>query len=169
MIAPATYFTLYGRDEHLLAHFGLSLLKKFRPDRPPSNVINFEFEDSHLESGEITMMNLKEIIQQLQPIFKIDSARLTVLEDRRPKAESIHLPNGKRFTPTIGWMSYFGKDIVDYIGRERFENLQTYEEKEEIEGGFFIVLQKEPFRRSEESHLQREGQALAELGFESDL
>ncbi|MCE9646706.1 MAG: immunity 52 family protein [Chloroflexi bacterium] len=69
----------------------------------------------------------------------------------------------------LDWLTYFGAEYLDMIGRKRFDKLTTCFSKEEVNNGIMIVLQEEPFDNTNPEHLKRKEQAERELGFEELL
>lgn len=133
----------------------------FRRDKD----MKFEFSDQQLSGGQIGFRDLRQLAIDMQQQFQ--AKYINLFEEER-----YHFMGPTPYFTvqtincrcTLGWMSYFGREIVDYVGHERFERLQTCHEKLELDGGYLIILQEEPMLYSNEAHRAREAQALAELG-----
>lgn len=127
--------------------------------------MHFQFTDQQFAEGQISFKTLRQLAIDMQQQFQ--AKHINLFEGNRYNFTGV-LPYFKveelTYPCTLGWMSYFGQEIVDYVGRERFERLQTCHEKLELDGGYLVILQEEPMLYSNEAHRTREAQALAELG-----
>ena len=162
------HFTLIGSDNDIEVDFSLILSEKLnkKPDRIPDTV-GLHFRDQHLTESIINLEILKKVVVEVIPAFRINTANSsdTLRYKYLKNLSFIETPHGSRIV-ALGWMSYFGKELVEHIGRDRFDRLETCAEKIEIDDGILVVLQEEPFRYDNESHREREAQAIAELGLE---
>jgi hypothetical protein len=75
-----------------------------------------------------------------------------------------NIANTESYSADIGWMSYFGKNLIAYMGEDKIQNLTTYAEKLTLDNGVLITLQKEPFDANNPAHREREAKAVQELG-----
>ena len=70
------------------------------------------------------------------------------------------------YTVRLDWITYYSYDLMDMMGRERFDNLKTYYEKIELENGLLISLQPDLFDWHNPEHRARLEQAYDELGLD---
>jgi len=131
-------------------------------------VVAVLFTQEPLEAGLLTLDALKQTIVDMAKVINIGYANVydtTILKYRR--LQSYYGPPGEKAYPLeIGWIAYFAPPLVDFLGRERFDNFKTYHEKIEVNGGILVVLTEEPFDASNPEHREREAQAIAELGLD---
>jgi hypothetical protein len=76
-------------------------------------------------------------------------------------------PDNRAYWVRMGWMYYFGADLVAFIGEEKFEGLKTYHEKIRLKDGYLIALTEAPFDIENADHRERQQQALHELGMDA--
>jgi hypothetical protein len=129
-------------------------------------VIVFKFQEEHLQTSLLTLESLKPAIIQIGNSLggsirlrhgRISRYRRNLASYRGPR---IHHPK------EIGWISYFGSELVDFLGCERFDRLHTCAEKKYLQdGSILLVLQEAPFDADNSEHRTREIQAMKELGF----
>jgi hypothetical protein len=135
-------------------------------DRWP-NVINFIFPTEQLEKGRISVEDIKSLFAEVSSAFQVDHASLypELAKYQPPKGppKTFAGPNHRTVSSRIGWFTYFGPELVDFIGRKRFDKLKTCAEKYNLGGGIMIILQHEPFSNSNPQHLKRQEKAEAEL------
>lgn len=138
--------------------------------RFPGLSVALEFNRSDIEDGIVTREDLINIIGELVPIIRTHTSRATdtAIIKYRKMREFFQGPVRSHIID-LGWLSYFGPDLVDHLGRERFEKLQTCVEKTETNGGYLIVLQDEIFDTSNPDHLARQAKAIEELGLRDFL
>jgi hypothetical protein len=137
------------------------------------SLVGLEFDTTHLEQGQIDIQDLTTLLAEVVPVFHVDCA---VLRDtyqvkipnqqggygsERPKY--YRSPNGRHYLIGLEWITFYGPQLLEYIGRERFGALRTFAEKYELDGGIVVILQEEPFRNDDPQHRERRAQAEAEL------
>ena len=128
-----------------------------------------KFQEVHLISNLLNYDVLKEFMIDVGQAYRGFAGLLFdplfYKEERRDKYGRFELHQEKSVKVEIGWMSYFGHEIVEFVGRERFERVQSaYEVSSLAHGAIFIGLQKETFDSSNPDHLAREKAVVDELG-----
>jgi hypothetical protein len=141
-----------------------------------SNTLTLTFTSEHIDSGLVTLTDLKAMLAELIPVFEAHRARVYDTEPivvPHPSGgwapaprKVIRTPDGKVHRLELEWIRFFGPEALALIGRGRFDRLRTYAEKYELHGGLVIVLQEEPFDWTNPAHRQRVARAEEELGFE---
>ncbi len=132
-----------------------------------SGFVNIFFSPQHLKTAVLNYDTLKAIIFELVPIFQpIDG---TIYDKRnKERLRYYSFPSDFNSYPLeIGWISYFSPYLVESIGREKFQQLQSCAEKVEFNGGFLISSVPEPFQADNKLHLECEAQIIADLGLEA--
>jgi hypothetical protein len=132
------------------------------------DVINLLFTSEHLKNHTISNAHLKALAEEVIPIFQCNHLSVydeTIIQyQERPKYFAG--PHGKNYPVEIGWMTYFGPELVEFLGRAKFDAMQTCAEKYDLYGGVLVILQETPFQADEASHREREAKAIAELGLD---
>lgn len=156
-------FTLKANN-HLRFHITL----QFNAEPFLSHVVYFQFNDQHLKSGLMSPLIIKQLLAEIIPVVNADNA--IVYDERRylgmPKRRYFKGPNRRQYSAKIGWFTYFGPRLLDFLGQDRFSKLRTYVEKYELNGGLMVVLQEEPFRNDNPEHMKRRMRAEAELNLD---
>ncbi|MFO3796760.1 MAG: hypothetical protein ACK8QZ_05665 [Anaerolineales bacterium] len=125
--------------------------------------IPFDKAKAGLVSGTI----LKEIFFEVLPPFRCEEeGHVFYYGPNEQEIVYYGYERMKWIRISLGWLSYYGPKALEVLGRERFDNLKTCQEKVELEGGILIVLQEEPLDLSNPEHLARKQQAERELGFD---
>ncbi len=134
-----------------------------------SLVLNFSKKESALSRVNVELM--EALFSELLPIFKPYYASAY--------GKSIglrYLPSGqhryywdslsKRHYPLeIRWITYFGIEMLDFLGIERFKKLKTCFKKYELFQGIMVILQKDPPLLDVPSHQELRDKAESELEF----
>ncbi|MGV0028166.1 hypothetical protein [Phormidesmis priestleyi] len=132
---------------------------------PTPNVINLKFSSEHLQSETLTLSNLKELFSEISSVFQADHASIY---DRKASHRSKHpkylrTANFRSYPIEMEWITYFGPQMIELLGRERFTNLHTCVEKYDLHGGTMVILQEDPFDEDNPQHQERRIQAEREL------
>jgi hypothetical protein len=130
------------------------------------NVCIYEFTTDHLQNKAIVYHDIKQLIAELIPVFEVDHALVYSEELSRKTKRSYFRALDNRYPRELGWFTYFGPELADFLRRRRFERLRSVAEKYDLHHGVMIILQQEP-PLDEPSHLARQAQAEAELGLHS--
>ena len=155
---------------------------KFSAAALPANsispsVITLEFTAKHLQDSVCTLEDIEMLLREIVFGFRVDQAYLYDTEPikipepgggfrmLKPNIYKRHGQEG-HYRLELDWLTYFGNDYLDLIGRERFENLTTCYFKEELNNGILVILQKEPFDGTNPKHIASKKQAEIELGFD---
>lgn len=132
---------------------------------PTPNVINLKFSSEHLQSETLTLSNLKELFSELISVFQADHAsiydRESIHRSKHPKY--LKTANFRSYPIEMEWITYFGPQMIELLGRERFTNLHTCVEKYDLHGGIMVILQEDPFDEDNPQHQERRIQAEREL------
>ncbi len=130
------------------------------------NVLVIEFNSDHLQNEIIDLPFLKRLIAETVPVLRSNRAVVYAEADRPYEWPRAFLgPNEDYYGIQMGWISYFGKALVDHLGIERFTSLKACDEVVPIHDGLLVILTSEPFDPDNESHWEREAKAIEELGF----
>lgn len=126
-------------------------------------LIPFDKAKAGLVSGTV----LKKVFSEVIPVFGCEREG-HVLYHGANEQDTVYFYYEKleRIQISLEWLSYYGPKALEVLGRERFDNLKTCQEKVDLEGGILIVLQEEPLDLSNPEHLARKQQAERELGFD---
>jgi hypothetical protein len=137
------------------------------------NTFSIKFSTSHLQEEILDLEAIRSILFEVIPIFKSHSAGVY---DRKSDQRRNMYPQrgfykykGLTYVVLVHWIKFFGAEMIEFLGRERFAKLQTFEDKYDVYGGVLIILQKEPFDGSKAEHCERERRAMVELQLESVL
>ncbi|MBE9080098.1 hypothetical protein IQ241_22865 [Romeria aff. gracilis LEGE 07310] len=132
------------------------------------NAINFRFNSEHIKNDLINLISLKNFFKESIPIFKFHSgtvydrqATQRLGKENRPRYFSFE---NSSYPLEIHWMNYFGKPMLEFLTRSRFDHLKTCSEKFGLCEGIMVVLQQEPYDDKNSDHRQRRTQAESELG-----
>jgi hypothetical protein len=135
-----------------------------------NSTIVIKFEDNQKLLQSLSTHFFELLFSEIAPIFKPYYA--SVYDNR---SRTRYLPSGQhmiyrdkisqRYYPfQIEWITYFGLEILDTLGVERFRKLETCFKKYQLFQGILIVLQEEAFEESSSLHRERREQAERELG-----
>ncbi|KAM3096001.1 hypothetical protein ACKFKG_12110 [Phormidesmis sp. 146-35] len=132
---------------------------------PTPNVINLKFSSKHLQSETLTLSSLKELLSELISVFQADHAsiydRKSIHRSKHPKY--LRTADFRSYPIEMEWITYFGSQMIELLGRERFTNLHTCVEKYDLHGGTMAILQEDPFDEDNPQHQERRIQAEREL------
>ncbi|WP_143162024.1 hypothetical protein [Phormidesmis priestleyi] len=132
---------------------------------PTPNVINLRFSSEHLQSEALTLSNLKKLFSELISVFQADHAsiydRKSIHRSKHPKY--LRTANFRSYPIEMEWLTYFGPQMIELLGHERFTNLHTCVEKYDLHGGTMVILQEDPFDEDNPQHQERRIQAEREL------
>ncbi len=132
---------------------------------PTPNVINLRFSSKHLQSETLTLSSLKELLSELISVFQADHVsiydRKSIHRSKHPKY--LRTANFRSYPIEMEWITYFGPQMIELLGRERFTNLHTCVEKYDLHGGTMVILQEDPFDEDNPQHQERRIQAEREL------
>ncbi len=138
------------------------------------NVINLEFNNQHLEEGIVNRDNIEALLTEIIPIFQTDRASVyhqKIATDEAPRY--YRTPDYKSYPLDFDWINYFGPEMINILGRWRFNRLQSCAAKYNFHEGIMVILEEEPLDKDNEEHQKRIELAEAEMGFaellESDL
>jgi len=144
----------------------------------PSSVL-IRFDTTHIEQKLFSLSDFTMLLSAIVPIFQVDVASLKdeyQTKVSHPKGgysseqpKYFQTPDHRSYAIGLGWLTYYGPTLLNYIGRKRFDKLKTCAEKIEFHNGILVVLQEEPFDTTNLEHLTRKKQAEAELGFDQLL
>jgi len=163
-------FTLNNRDRGLSLKFGFNL-EPTQSTTQKSQVLMLSLADREIVDGSIGLATVRPLVEEFISTFMVKYAYASDAQAIKTlgRAKHFKLPQGFTCNVRLGWISFFGKEYVNYIGRDRFNRLETCFEKLDVNDGILIVLQEEPFQYANEKHRVREAQAIAELGLEDFL
>ena len=138
------------------------------------NIINLEFNSHHLEEGIVNLDNLQALLTEIIPIFQADHASIyhqKIALDEEPRY--YRTPDYKSYPLDMDWINYYGPEMINILGRWRFDALKSCAEKYDFHEGIMVILQEEPLDKDNAEHQKRIAKAEAEMGFaellESDL
>ncbi len=130
------------------------------------------FNRAHVKQGIVTVEKLKQVIAEVGSLLDADWIRVLHLSytewDERPDgSKAVRRPKAYHGVELeLEWFMYYSPADLVVIGRERFENLRTCYEKYDFRDGIMVILQEEPFDKSNPEHVARRLQAEKELGFD---
>jgi hypothetical protein len=132
---------------------------------PTPNVINLKFSSEHLQSEALTLSDFKELFSELISVFQADHASIY---DRKASHRSKHpkylrTADFRSYPMEMEWLTYFGSQMIELLGRERFANLHTCVEKYDLHEGIMVILQEDPLDEDNLQHQERRIQAEHEL------
>lgn len=129
------------------------------------NVVNLKFSSELLQAGTITIADLKALFADVIPAFQAYHASIYDRQsNRRPGGPKyFRTPSFRSYPIELGWITYFGPEMIEFLGRERFAELHTCVEKYDLHGGIMVILQEEPFCEDNPQHRERQAQAESEL------
>lgn len=86
-----------------------------------------------------------------------------------PDGGSYHKKLGlslEKCLPGIYWLTIFGKELVEFFGREKIHSLPFYRVTDLDNGGILIVLREKPFDSSLSERLRHDSEVMEFLGYE---
>jgi hypothetical protein len=129
-----------------------------------SDNLQLRFSQNILRDNSISFSVLKSLLEEIIPVFQVNHASLFDMGILKRENRPINFPK-TRYPYGINWITYFGPEMIEYLGRERFARLQSIHDKYEINQGIMVILQEEPFMEGNAKHRARQEKAEAELGF----
>lgn len=139
-------------------------------------VVNLKFNSQHLEEGIVNLDILQALLTEIIPMFDTDHASIYPRRkkgSRRVPPKYYRAPNYKYYPLDMHWINYFGPEMINILGRWRFNALKSCAAKYNFHEGIMVILQEEPLDKDNEEHQKRIELAEAEMGFaellESDL
>jgi hypothetical protein len=128
------------------------------------HVFGLKFTSEHLQTKQICFESLKTLFTEAIPGFQAHYGAVygRHLDRQRYSASKIRYyveENYKSYPLRIGWMTYFGKPMLEFLTLERFMELHTCSEKYELYNGIMVILQAEPYDESNPDHRSRQAQA----------
>ncbi len=161
---------LYGKNE---IQFSSTI---YEGETVISNVINLKFNSQHLEEGIVNLDNLQALLTEIIPIFNADHASIYPRRKKgslRVPPKYYRAPDYKSYPLDMDWINYFGPEMINILGRWRFNALKSGAAKYDFHEGIMVILQEEPLDKDNAEHQKRIELAEAEMGFaellESDL
>lgn len=128
-------------------------------------VVLLKFTGEHVVRGVVSLETCSRLIEHGIEQFALDHA--TVYDDAAiPTPYGLQYfkgPEGCRYPIQLGWLNYFGSDLVDFIGRERFASIQGYTRRLHDSGGITLTYAKETVLFAD-NYQSAEGHALTQLG-----
>lgn len=132
--------------------------------------VHLVFTMEHWQTGLVSYDILKALLHELIPVLQAEHADIY---DRAIalKREPLYFRDDKmrQYPVGLGWFTYFGKGLVEFLHSERFDALHTFAEKYVYNEGLMITLQKELFDEHDAAHRARREQAEHELNLENLL
>jgi hypothetical protein len=126
--------------------------------------LQIRFSQSILRDNTISFPMLKSLLEEIIPVFRASHASLFDVGILKRENRPINFPK-TRYPYGIDWITYFGPDMIEYLGRERFDQLKSVHDKYELNRGIMVILQEEPYVESNAQHRARQEKAEAEIGF----
>ena len=140
------------------------------------NVVVMKFNSQHLEEGIVTQDNLQALLTEIIPMFDADHASIYPRRkkgSKRVPPKYYRAPDYKYYPLDMHWINYFGPEMINILGRWRFNALKSSAKKYDFHEGIMVILQEEPLDKDNAEHQKRIAKAEAEMGFaellESDL
>lgn len=134
--------------------------------------IVIKFPDNKEFLKTLNIGTLKSLFFEIVPILKPHCASL--YDSSKPGRR--HLPSGnlmfyrdkvsrRDYLLEIQWITYFGLEMINFLGVERFKDLKSCFLKQQLFEGILVLLQEEAFEEDNPEHRMRREQAEKELGF----
>lgn len=164
----SAFHSLYlGRSDDISLCFSI---RRSNKTRDVSNHISLEFSTSHIMKGMVSEETLLALVEDL-----VTTSRPTLI-CVRDVGYSASLPfdpagvrwfysvtEDNRYPLEIQWMCYFDESLVEFIGKDKFLNLEVAHKVLPLHGGFLVVTTNEPFRSSNALHIEKEKQIIQAL------
>jgi|GEM_PF-6204427 len=142
---------------------GLSSESRYSPETIANCILSQQKIASQIIPGNL----LTKAVQQLGLFFDDAYVNVTDLNARKYRESKSFVGFGdKRYPIDIGWMIYFGPDLVDIIGRAKFElvNDLVAEKIKFSNGGIYLKTVDEIYSVDNEKHRERENKIIETLG-----
>jgi hypothetical protein len=162
-IVVMTFFCLSGLEVSFTLYFTKTTLP---------NVFGIKFTSDHVNNNLINPKTLGMIIEQAIEGFYLDHATIydEAIIQSLPYLKQFKGPKGRKYPLELGWLTYFGSELVDLIGRDRFERLQSYDIFPHTSGGLTLVYKRElSLFKQDEDFQANELAAITQLGLASLL
>jgi hypothetical protein len=158
---PIVVLTLYSENG-----LELSFTLYFTGAALPT-VVLLKFKGEHIDNGIVNLKTFSRLIEHGIESFNLDHA--TVYDDATiPYPQGLQYfkgPQGRRYPIQLGWLNYFGADLVNLIGYDKFEGLQGYSKRLHDSGGITLTYDQDFSHADHNTHQQmHEAQAIAQLG-----
>lgn len=162
---PIVVLTLYSENG-----LELSFTFYFTGAMLPTVVV-LKFTSEHILNNTVSLKTFNTLIEHGIEKFSLD--HVTVYDDATiPYPQGLQYfkgPKGRRYPIQLGWLNYFGSELVDFIGRDKFEGVQGYKKRLHDSGGITLAYHKDFALFDEDTDLQTtEANAIAQLRL-SDL
>jgi Immunity protein 52 len=116
------------------------------PRKGSSNTVVLQFTDEHISQGIISHNVLKAVILALHPVVQSDRVRVGPLKKRETYEPTYFQgPGESQYGLSLGWMTYYSDQIVQWIGRDKFDALGKIIKVEPFASGLLVQLTDEPF------------------------
>jgi hypothetical protein len=156
---PIVVLTLYPEN-------GLELSFTFYfagVDLPVVTLLKFTIE--HVENGTLTLNTFNDLIRHTIEELRLDHA--TVYDDATiPYPQGLKYfkgPKERRYPIQLGWLNYFAKPLVEFIGHDKFEIVEGYTKLPHADGGITLTYENE-FAVLDDDHQFIEAKAIEQLG-----
>jgi hypothetical protein len=159
---PSVYLSLISEHD---IRFEIHILLE---SMVPPNVFNLRFSQTHLQAETVTFAKLKKILEETVPIFHCEhfSVYPKPKPPRRPKY-FVGPDESKYYPVRLGWLTYFGPDLVQFLSPNRLDDLTNYREEETSLGeGILIVAQDCSLDPEDPNYWAIEKEAISELKLE---
>lgn len=160
-----TYFSLNSKSG---AKFSSTL---YPNEGATPNALVLKFSSSYSSVEELTLDLIRSLFLDIIAIFKphyaalYDSTAISRL-NQLGKLKNYTAEGGEKYYPLhVQWITYFGPEMLNFLGAERFQRLETCVEKCEFCHGILVILQKDNYNDENFEHRRRQEQAESELGF----
>ncbi|NEP40579.1 MAG: hypothetical protein F6K35_15600 [Okeania sp. SIO2H7] len=128
------------------------------------NVVNFKFNSEHLDRGIVSLDKMLALLAEVIPVFQGVHASV-YCQDLDAEPRYYRTTNSRYYPIEINWVNYFGAEIVNILGRKRFDVLKSCAYKYDFHDGILVILQDDPFDLDNSEHKKRASQAEVEVGF----
>lgn len=130
--------------------------------------VHLIFAKEHWRTGLVSYEILRALLHELILVLQAEHAEVYD-ETITLRGSPLYFRDGKmrQYPVGLGWFTYFGKGLVEFLQHERFDALHTFAEKYEYNDGLMITLQKELFDEHDAAHRAKREQAEHELKLEN--
>jgi hypothetical protein len=125
------------------------------------NNLILEFNKKHIDDEVIDRKKIISIISNNIDLFKIRKAEVVYQESNIKWV--LNLSTYDKASIYVDWITYLGKEICDFIGRDHLLSLDGCAEIREIGGGILLVFQEEPFDPENSAHIKHRDYILEQL------
>jgi hypothetical protein len=156
---PIAVLTLYAENG-----LELSFTFYFAGANLPT-VILLKFTGEHVQNNLVSLKILSRVVEQSMENFSLNHA--TVYDDATiPYPQGLkyfNTPQMRRYPIQLGWLYYFGHELVEFIGQDKFEGIQGYTKRLHDSGGITLTYEKD-FDALDENQQFVEAKAIEQLG-----